>query len=97
MNVENAYICAICGTPHETVDARAECETKCIKKRNEEEAKLKINKEKEERLKNEKEINELLNKADTMLRDHLNKYETFAMVRSYYYLSYLFRKSHWFF
>ena len=97
MKCENKYHCAVCGESYDTVEERVACETKCLRDRKEAEALKKLNEEKEERLNSEKAINEVLDKADKMIKEHLDKHETFTMSRSYYYLSYLFRKMHWWF
>lgn len=94
---EFTFKCAVCGKSYDTIDERSTCETKCLRARKEAEALKKMHEEKEERLNSEKEINEVLDKADKMVREYLNKYENFTMSRSYYYLSYLFRKVHWWF
>lgn len=92
-----SYICALCGTTHESIEARNECETKCLKQRKLEEETRKRNEEMEQHNNSKKEIEEILDKADKMIQEHLSKYNHLSLTRNYYYLSYIFKKlSLWF-
>lgn len=94
---DDKYLCAVCGTPHDTIEARNNCESKCIAKHKQENEIRKRNEEAEKRNNSKKEIEEILDKANKMIHEHLNKYETLSLSRNYYYLSYIFRKvSMWF-
>jgi hypothetical protein len=93
MKLENVYYtCALCGTQHDTIEARNNCESKCIAKHKQEDEIRKRNEEEKKRNDSRKEIEEILDKADKMIQDHLKEYESLSLTRSYYYLSYIFRK-----
>lgn len=96
-DVNTYYRCALCNTAHETIEARNDCETKCLKKQKLEEETRKRNEEMEQCNNSKKEIEEILDKADKMIQAHLSKYSSLSLTRNYYYLSYLFKKlSLWF-
>ena len=73
------------------------CESQCLKAKKEEEALKKAMKENEGRINSEKQIHETLDKVDKMIKEHLDKYGSFGLNHSYYYLSYIFRKINWWF
>lgn len=93
----NTYECAICGKSYDTIKQRSACETKCSKLLEAETAQKKKQEEKERYMKSEKAIIDILTQAEQMVKEHLEKYETLSLNQSYYYLSYLFKKSHWYF
>lgn len=95
--MENHYTCAFCGKQYNTIEERMKCESQCLKTKKEEEALKKAMKENEGRINSEKQIHETLDKADRMIKDHLNEYGSFSLNHSYYYLSYIFRKINWWF
>ena len=94
---DEKYLCAVCGTPHDTIEERNNCESKCIAKHKQEDEIRKRNEEAAKRNNSRKEIEDILDKADKMIQAHLKKYESLSLTRTYYYLSYVFRKvSMWF-
>lgn len=94
------YTCAICGTPYNSIEERIACETKCLKKRNEAEARKKLEEErkkteraKQQKKESEQAIETKLDEVNKMLKDHFNKYKDFDMTHEYYYLNYVFNRS----
>lgn len=62
------YKCAVCGTIYDEIQARTNCEMKCIKKKQEEEKKAAEAKKKAEKEARKKEVNEAFENA-LKLRD----------------------------
>lgn len=92
------YKCAICGKEYDSVEKRAECEARCIKNRKIIEQQKKANEEKEQEKASVQAIKDELSKADAMIRQHFEKYETLSLGgTNYYYLSYLFKRTGWWF
>ena len=86
------YKCEICNTEHELLEERIACETECLKKRKEEEAKRKQMERQENMKASTNALEEKLAEADAMIKKHLSEFETLSLNRNYYYLSYLFGK-----
>lgn len=92
------YKCAICGKEYDSVEKRAECEARCIKNRKIIEQQRKENEKKEAEKASTQAIKDELSKADSMIRKHLEKYETLSLGdKEYFYLSYLFKRTGWWF
>lgn len=94
METNKMYQCAICGKEYNNIEDRAECESNCLKQ-------LKIDKQKKKDAENKaaeiagvQVIRDELSKADKMIREHLEKYESIniADMPAYYYLSLLLDK-----
>lgn len=91
------YVCALCGSSHNDIEERIACETKCLKKRKEEEARAareaerkvaeKIKKQKAE---SEKAIEAELAKVNEMISKHCTKYGGCALSEDYACLALLF-------
>lgn len=71
------YTCGVCGQKHDSIAARAACETSCLKKQNEEakkEAEAKKNAEKEARF---EEASKALDNALALVNKCVEDYGTF--------------------
>ena len=91
------YVCAICGESYEHIEERIKCETKCLKTHKAAEEQKRLNEIAEKRKNSERAIEEKLAEADTMIKEHIAKYETLALCHNYYYLAYIFKTRHcWF-
>lgn len=94
---ERMYKCAICGKQYTRIEDRINCESTCLKKRKEAEDKKKLAEMKEKQMASEKAIKDELAKVNLMIKEHLNKYDSFIINENYYYLSYIFgRRNFWF-
>ena len=85
------YYCAICGNSYESIEERAECETKCIQERKEAEAKKKQLEHEAAKTASEEAIYTALADVNTMIAEHLREYRTLILKRNYPYLKYLFK------
>ena len=94
---EKMYKCAICGKQYADIEDRIDCESSCLKKRKEAESRKKLAEMKERQMDSEKAIKDELAKVNLMIKEHLDKYDSFSINESYYYLSYIFRKINWWF
>lgn len=98
------YTCAICGTPYNSIEERIACETKCLKKHKEAEAKKKLEEQqkkvdeaKKQKRASEQAIEAKLDEVNKMLKEHFNKHSSLNMTHEYYYLNYVFnRRLFWF-
>lgn len=98
------YVCALCGSSHNDIEERIACETKCLKKRKEEEARAareaerkkaeETNKKKRE---SEKAIEAELDKVEDMIRKHCNKYGDCEFSKDHAYLHAMFAPGLWWF
>lgn len=93
------YTCAICGTPYNSIEERIACETKCLKRHKEAEAKKKLEEQqkkvdeaKKQKKASEQAIEAKLDEVNKMLKEHFSKYDTFCLTHDYPYLNYMFRK-----
>lgn len=92
----NKYHCAICGNSYEHVEERAKCEAKCIRERQEAEAKKKQLEYEAAKTASEEAIYMALSDVNEMIAEHLRKYETLMLKNNYPYLRYLFKNGWWF-
>lgn len=89
VNKKNAsctsYSCAICGSKHESVEARNTCEAKCIKERKE--AEELIQKQKLEEIKDarKEEINTLYEVLNEKIKSYVKDYGSIRLNRSVKY------------
>lgn len=86
-NMENkVYKCGICGKTYETIVGRSKCESACIAKRKEENAKA----AQETRTKELEDAiiatNEMIAKTSDLLEKYLNDYETFSTELDCYWI-----------
>ena len=91
------YTCAICGKSYTDLSERIACETKCLAERKKAEDEKKRNETKAKQNKSEKEIYEILDKAENMIKEHLNTYNSITLNDDYPCLRFMFRKSNWIF
>ena len=87
------YRCAICGNSYEHVEERAECEAKCIRERQEAEAKKKQLEHEAARAASEEAIYAALSDVNEMIAEHLRKYDSIMLKSNYPYLRYLFKNN----
>ena len=90
---EVKYVCAICGTEHEHIEERIECETKCLEKRKEAEKQREREDFNKRRIESAKAIEDALTDVDTMIRNHMRDFDVLELSRNYFYLTYLFGKN----
>lgn len=93
----NAYYCAVCGTPHETIENRVACETKCLADAKKKAELMKLKKEAEAREKSEKAALDALDVAENALKEYFKEYERLAINKSYPYLKLVFGNKTWWF
>lgn len=98
------YVCALCGYSHNDIEERIACETKCLKKRKEEEAraareaeKRAMDAERKKKVESEKAIEAELDKVEDMIRKHCNKYGDCEFSKDYAYLHAMFAPRLWWF
>ena len=71
------YKCGVCGKAHETIGARAECELKCLKQKEQEEKALAAKKKAEEQAARLKEVNMAIDAAYALLDKYVKDYGEF--------------------
>lgn len=93
------YVCALCGSSHNDIEERIACETKCLKKRKEEEAraareaeKRAMEAERKKKVESEKAIEAELKKVNEMIVEHCTKYGSLNLSDDYANLAVLFDK-----
>lgn len=74
MYAQPMYKCAICGTVHESIPARIQCETKCYQKQELEAKKAAEAKKKEEQKSYHDKVDQLVEDAVTAIMDYTDKY-----------------------
>lgn len=77
------YKCGICGTEHDSVLKRANCELSCTKKQQEEEKKIQETKLQQEREKRYMEVVEAQKKADELRKKYVEDYCGFTSTTTY--------------
>lgn len=78
-NIENRiYECAVCGTKHITIEERTKCETACVNKLKELEAKRAAEKKKAEEEKSRTEVMEAYAHFQKLMKEHVAKYGSIA-------------------
>ena len=90
---EVKYVCAICGTEHEHIEDRIECETTCLEARKEAEKQREREDFNKRRIESAKAIEDALTDVDTMIRNHMRDFDMLELSRNYFYLAYLFGKN----
>ena len=74
-NIDEAYYsCAICGTEHESIEARNICEAKCIKARKAAEELMKKQKLEEEKDARKKEIDAIYAHLNEKIKEYVKDY-----------------------
>ena len=91
------FYCGVCGNPYETVEERAQCETKCIEELKKLEEEKKRNEYEEKRKESAESIYEALDNINEMLADHFEKYHSLSLKKGYPYLQSIFSRSPFFF
>ena len=76
------YCCAICGSEHESVEARNSCEAKCIKERKEAEELMRKQKLEEEKDTRKKEIEALYGLINEKIKSYIKDYGSISLNRS---------------
>lgn len=74
MYAQPMYKCAICGSIHESIPARIQCETECYKKQELEAKKAAEAKKKEEQATRKAETDEIVKKAIESVRKYTKDY-----------------------
>ena len=86
--VNTGYRCAICGTEHESVEARHSCETKCIKERKAAEELMKKQKLEEEKKARKQEIDAMYVHLNEKIKEYVKDYGSIRLNRAVKYDSY---------
>ena len=71
------YVCAICDTPHSSIQDRANCEMACLKKLQEEERKAAEAKKKAEKAARKTEVDEALKKFSKLAEAYAKDYGSY--------------------
>jgi hypothetical protein len=82
------YLCAICGTEHESVEARHACETKCIKERKAAEELMRKQKLEEEKEARKKEIDAMYAHLNEKIKEYVKDYGSIRLNRAIKYDGY---------
>lgn len=94
---ELIYKCAVCNKEHNSIEARVECETKCLIERKKAEEAKKRDEYEMNKTKSAQEISNALSNVNEMIEKHFEKYDKLSLSDSYYpYLHYIFRSTMWF-
>lgn len=80
-----SYSCAICGSEHESVEARNACEAKCIKERKAAEKLMRKRKLEEEKDARKKEIDALYELLNEKIKNYVKDYGSIRLNRSVKY------------
>ena len=79
------YPCAICGTEHDSIEARHACETKCIKERRDAEELMRKQKLEEERDARKAEIDAMYVHLNEKIKSYVKDYGSIRLNRSVKY------------
>ena len=79
MYTKPQYKCAICGTIYDDLKERVNCETKCLRKQEEEAKKAAELKKQEEQDASNARVTKLINEAYAALTEHIDKYGEYAL------------------
>lgn len=94
---ELIYQCAVCNKEHSSIEARVECETKCLIERKKLEEAKKRDEYEMNKSKSEQAISEALNNVNAMIEKHFEEYNKLSISDGYYpYLYYILRSTMWF-
>lgn len=88
VNKKKSYSCAICGTEHESIEARNTCEAKCIKEHKAAEELMKKQKLEEEKDARKKEIDALYVQLNEKIKNYVKDYGSIRLNRTAKYDSY---------
>jgi hypothetical protein len=76
------YSCAICGTEHESIEARNTCEAKCIKERRVAEELMRKQKLEEEKDARKQEIEAMYVHLNEKIKDYVKDYGSIRLTRT---------------
>ena len=82
---KTSYSCAICGSEHESIEARHACETKCIKERRDAEELMRKQKLEEEKDVRKKEIDAMYILLNEKIKNYVKDYGSIRLNRSHKY------------
>ena len=85
---KKSYSCAICGTEHESIEARNVCETKCIKVHRAEEERMRKQKLEEEKDARKKEIDAIYAHLNEKIKEYVKDYGSIRLNRAVKYDGY---------
>ena len=91
------YYCGVCGNPYETVEERAQCESKCIEELKKIVEEQKRNEYEVKRKESAEAIYEALDNVNNMLATHFKEYHSISLNKGYIYLENIFNRSPLFF
>ena len=77
------YFCGICGKPHNTIQERNACETKCIKEKEQEEAALKRQMLDKEKQKRKDEIDIKCQEIEDLIHNYVKDYGAINLSNSF--------------
>ena len=79
---KTSYFCAICGSEHESIEARNTCETKCIKERRAAEEFMRKQKLEEEKDARKKEIDAMYTLLNEKIKSYVKDYGSIRLNRA---------------
>ena len=85
VNKKKSYSCAICGSEHESIEARNTCETKCIKERKAAEELMRKQKLEEEKDTRKKEIDAIYAHLNEKIKEYVKDYDSIRLNRAVKY------------